>query len=149
MHSIHQVMSEDHKRCDDMFVEAQKFAARKDWVAARQYTDLFARNVLQHFNHEETVLFPAFEQKTGMTHGPTEVMRDEHITMRALVDDLHQAAANESSSRFLGVAETLFIFMQQHNMKEENVLYPMLDQQLSGNEINNIYNLKNTTSTAA
>ena len=149
MHSIHQVMSEDHKRCDDMFVEAQKLAARKDWVAARQYTDLFTRNILQHLNHEESVLFPAFEQKTGMLYGPTEVMRDEHATMRALFDDLRQAAANESSSRFLGVAETLFIFMQQHNMKEENVLYPMMDQQLTGNEMNNAYFLNNTTSDRA
>lgn len=149
MHSIHQVMSEDHKRCDDMFVEAQKSAARKDWDSARHYTELFTRNVLQHFNHEESVLFPAFEQKTGMLHGPTEVMRNEHQTMRELFDDLQQAAINESASGFLGVAETLFIFMQQHNMKEENVLYPMLDQQLSGTEAGNLYKLENTIRSTA
>ncbi|TRZ68118.1 MAG: hemerythrin domain-containing protein, partial [Rhodocyclaceae bacterium] len=29
------------------------------------------------------------------------------------------------------VAETLLILMQQHNMKEENILYPMCDQALA------------------
>ncbi len=32
---------------------------------------------------------------------------------------------------YLGYAETLLIMMQQHNLKEENVLYPMCDQHLS------------------
>jgi iron-sulfur cluster repair protein YtfE (RIC family) len=30
-----------------------------------------------------------------------------------------------------GNAETLLIMMQQHNVKEENVLYPMCDQHLT------------------
>lgn len=149
MHSIHQVMSHDHKRCDDMFVEAQRYAARKDWAVARQYTDLFIRNVLQHFNHEETVLFPTFEQTTGMQHGPTEIMREEHKTMCDLFDELRQAAAKESASHYLGVAETLFIFMQQHNMKEENVLYPMIDQHCPGNELDRLRNLHHGASNAA
>ncbi|MDQ1363688.1 MAG: hypothetical protein QG652_1550 [Pseudomonadota bacterium] len=149
MRSIHQVMSHDHKRCDDMFVEAQKSAARKDWASARQYADLFIRNTLQHFHHEETVLFPAFEQTTGMTQGPTTVMREEHRTMRDLLDDLHQAVTNENQSRFLGIAETLYIFMQQHNMKEENVLYPMIDQHCPRSDMDRLCNLHSTTSDAA
>ena len=32
---------------------------------------------------------------------------------------------------YLGQAETLLIMMQQHNMKEENILYPMCDQHLT------------------
>ena len=30
------------------------------------------------------------------------------------------------------LADTLLIMMQQHNMKEENILYPMCDQHLAG-----------------
>ena len=36
-----------------------------------------------------------------------------------------------TEAAYLGVAETLLIMMQQHNMKEENVLYPMCDQHLA------------------
>jgi hemerythrin-like domain-containing protein len=32
----------------------------------------------------------------------------------------------------LGTAETFFLFLQQHNVKEEQVLYPMADQALQG-----------------
>jgi iron-sulfur cluster repair protein YtfE (RIC family) len=31
----------------------------------------------------------------------------------------------------LEVGETLLILMQQHNMKEEGILYPMVDQHLA------------------
>lgn len=149
MLSIHQTMSQDHRRCDDMFVEAQKFAARKDWTAAVHYTDLFIRNELQHFNHEETVLFPAFEQATGMIHGPTEIMREEHKTLCELFEDLRQAGAKENPAQFLGVAETLFIFLQQHNMKEENILYPMMDQQCQDHDMQRLCSLHKTISHAA
>ena len=33
---------------------------------------------------------------------------------------------------YFGIAETLLIMMQQHNTKEENMLYPMCDQHLGG-----------------
>ena len=149
MHSIHKVMSCDHRRCDDMFVEAQKSAARKDWTNARQHTDLFIRNMLQHFNHEETVLFPGFEQASGMTRGPTEVMREEHKTMCELFDELREAAVAESSARFLGVAESLFIYMQQHNIKEESVLYPMMDQYCPAKELPRSCTIQGSASYAA
>ena len=37
----------------------------------------------------------------------------------------------QNSERYAGEAETLLIMMQQHNVKEEHVLYPMCDQRLS------------------
>ncbi|HEX5637924.1 MAG TPA: hypothetical protein VFY78_12600, partial [Gammaproteobacteria bacterium] len=63
--------------------------------------------------------------------------------------DLRQAAAKESASGFLGVAESLFIFMQQHNMKEENVLYPMMDQQLSCNGLSDAYDIRKSDTCTA
>jgi hemerythrin-like domain-containing protein len=63
--------------------------------------------------------------------GPTQVMRMEHVQMRALMDDAAAALANGDADDYLGLAETLLIMMQQHNMKEENILYPMCDQHLA------------------
>ena len=34
---------------------------------------------------------------------------------------------------YLGIADTLLILMQQHNMKEEQMLYNMMDQHLTDN----------------
>ena len=87
-----------------------------------------------HFDAEESTLFPAFEQATGMTQGPTAVMRSEHRNMRDTLAALQYALDKQDADDFAGEAETLLIMMQQHNMKEESVIYPMLDTRLSGEE---------------
>ncbi|HJP36976.1 MAG TPA: hypothetical protein QF901_13425 [Gammaproteobacteria bacterium] len=43
---------------------------------------------------------------------------------------------------YLGFSETLLIIMQQHNVKEEQVLYPMADQAL-GSEIGALFDSMN------
>jgi hemerythrin-like domain-containing protein len=63
--------------------------------------------------------------------GPTRMMRMEHEQIRTLMDDAVNALDAGNSDDYLGLADTLVIMMQQHNMKEENVLYPMCDQHLS------------------
>jgi hemerythrin-like domain-containing protein len=65
-----------------------------------------------------------------MSMGPTEVMRMEHAQMRSMLDDAVDALKSGNVDDYLGQAETLLIMMQQHNMKEENMLYPMCDQHL-------------------
>jgi hemerythrin-like domain-containing protein len=80
---------------------------------------------------EERVLFPGFEAKTGQTMGPTQVMRAEHVQMRDLMGQMQAALAAEHEDTYLGLSETLNMLMQQHNLKEENVLYPMADRVLA------------------
>lgn len=131
MVSIQHIMTHDHKRCDDYFVQAENYAMEQDWDNARLMTDKFHQTLELHFKQEEDKLFPAFENATGMREGPTMVMRHEHQQMRELLDELLKAAAEKNSDRYFGLTETLHIFMQQHNMKEEQILYPMIDQECS------------------
>ena len=88
-----------------------------------------------HFEAEEGVLFPAFEAATGMGHGPTEMMRHEHEQMRTLLAQLESACDAHDGDGYSGIAETLLMLMQQHNMKEENILYPMCDRVLVGSDL--------------
>jgi hemerythrin-like domain-containing protein len=83
-----------------------------------------------HFDMEEKVFFPRFEAASGMTMGPTQVMRQEHAQMRDLFAAMEEALAGRDADAYLGDAETLLIMMQQHNAKEEQILYPMLDAHL-------------------
>ena len=85
----------------------------------------------RHFQMEEEVLFPAFEAATGMTGGPTQVMRGEHDQMRALLEQLAEGVSAQDATRVLGLTESFMVFIQQHNMKEEQILYPMTDQRLA------------------
>jgi hemerythrin-like domain-containing protein len=73
-------------------------------------------------------LFPKFEQATGSAMGPTQVMKAEHAQMRQLFKDMQSAVDDQDKDRYLGLSETLMIVMQQHNMKEEQILYRMADQ---------------------
>jgi len=80
---------------------------------------------------EERVMFLEFENKTGMTQGPTAIMRHEHTQMRGLLEEMRKAIEAKDKDKFFGNSETLMILMQQHNMKEEQMLYPMAQQHLS------------------
>jgi len=125
-----QVMPDHHKHCDDLFVAAEEAVQRSDWAAANPAFQRFEAQMNAHFGAEENLLFPAFESATGMTQGPTQMMRMEHEQMRSLLADLGEACRTRDAEAYGGAAETLLMLMQQHNMKEENILYPMCDRSL-------------------
>ncbi len=130
MSSITDVMTREHRHCDDLFAAAENAASDGDWPSASSAWEGFCRELENHLQREELFLFPAFEAQTGNTQGPTAVMRQEHQQMRALVHQMTAAASNQDDEEFLGGADTLQILISQHNMKEEQVLYPMSDQAL-------------------
>lgn len=131
MVSISDYMSSDHKRCDDLYLEAEKAATEGNWNTTRQAYQEFCQSMEQHFSMEEEVLFPDFEQAQGTAMGPTQVMRHEHEQMRNLMASTQKALDTENKDEFLGEAETLLMLMQQHNNKEQMMLYPMTDQVLA------------------
>lgn len=131
MTSLRTFMTDDHRHCDDLLADAEQAVGRGDLAAAGDAFGQFHRALLAHFDGEEKTLFPAFEARTGMSMGPTQVMRLEHTQMRGLADAAAAALAAGDTDDYLGQAETLVIMMQQHNMKEENILYPMCDQHLA------------------
>lgn len=130
MTTIRTFMTEDHRHCDDLFADAEQAIGQNNLEAALAAFEHFHAAILAHFDTEEKTLFPTFEAKTGMTMGPTQVMRMEHAQMRSLMDDAVDALKAGNTDDYLGQAETLLIMMQQHNVKEEHVLYPMCDQHL-------------------
>lgn len=130
MTTISDFLAPDHRRCDELFAAAEAAAAKGDWDAATAGFDRFRAALLHHFAMEEDVMFPAFETRTGMRQGPTAVMRNEHRQMSGLLDRLNDAMANKDANAYLGGSDTLLILMQQHNVKEEQMLYRMADQAL-------------------
>ncbi len=130
MTSIVDFMTQDHRHCDDSYAAAEEKVAAGQWDEATQSWKIFRDGLEAHLNKEENYLFPAFEAKTGNTQGPTAVMRMEHEQMRSLVSEMDDAIVAKDADSFLGLGETLMILTQQHNMKEEQILYPMSDQVL-------------------
>lgn len=125
--TISEFMKQDHKDCDLLFAKAENAASEENWDTASQALAVFIKAMDRHFGVEEQELFPAFEQETGMMTGPTDMMRMEHDQMRSLFAEMQDALEQKNSDDYLGVAETLLILMQQHNVKEEQILYGMID----------------------
>ena len=123
----------DHVRIDAF--EAGAFAARAagDLEAARALFERFARNLFRHIGFEEDLLFPALESAAGLPPhaGPTAVMRAEHIEIRTVVQ-LLRGAIGEPSADAVRLRERLHGTLGPHSVKEERILYPMVDRLLAG-----------------
>ncbi len=131
MNQISDYLAAEHGHCDQAFIEAESAVAQGQWEQTRKLWQQFCSSTHRHFEREEQVLFPAFEAATGLRSGPTEIMRQEHEQMRQILQVLQQALAHQDKEKFLGGADTLLPLMQQHNLKEENILYRMADQVLA------------------
>ena len=143
MKNIRGLMSQDHRECDDFFVAVELSIGKKSWDDAKSAFVGYREAMLAHFKAEESILFPAFELRTGMRMGPTQVMRNEHDQMRELIEAAGAAVLASDADEYSGYAETLLIMMQQHNMKEENVLYPMCDQHLGDQSSTLLHDIEN------
>lgn len=131
MTSIRSYLTSDHRLCDETLANLETAVSENKWDDATNLSDQFHKEMIRHFNCEETILFPAFEEASGMTSGPTMVMRMEHVQMKEMLNQLLEAVANKNLDRVLGISETLMIYIQQHNGKEEQMLYNMCDMHLS------------------
>ena len=129
--NIKEFMAQDHKDCDLLFAAAENAVSENNWESATRSFDEFIKAMERHLGVEEEKLFPAFEEATGVVMGPTEMMRMEHDQMRVLFAEMRDALEHQHSDEYLDVADTLLILMQQHNIKEEQILYNMMDQHLS------------------
>ena len=130
MSSIKDFLTQDHRKCDEVFAQMEQAVADGSEDAISQFEGFYAA-MLRHFDMEEKVMFPAFETKTGMSEGPTQVMRNEHDQMRRIMTQMVEALGAQDKERFFGLSETLMMLTQQHNMKEEQMLYNMAQQHLS------------------
>lgn len=127
---ILEFMRDDHRACDHLYTEAENALADKKIEEAKDLFDQFYRATNHHFDMEERELFIAFEQRTGMTGGPTQMMRYEHQQLRSLLESMKSALNENRHNDFFGIGESMMIMLQQHNMKEEQMLYPMMDRAL-------------------
>jgi len=127
---ISQFMTKEHRECDTHFAQAEEAAASDNWTNAEEFFLTFSNDTLRHFKREEEELFPAFEAQTGSSEGPTQVMRYEHEQVRGLIGKLAEALESQDKDAYLSLCESMMILLQQHNMKEEQMLYAMCDRVL-------------------
>ncbi len=127
---ISSYMKNEHRECDTLFAGAEEAVALGEWEVGEERFLAFANETLTHFKKEEEELFPTFEAHTGSTEGPTQVMRFEHEQVKGLIGKMAESLENKDRDAYLSLAESMMILLQQHNMKEEQMLYAMCDNVL-------------------
>ncbi len=128
--NITEYMRNEHRGCDEIFASAEKAVIDGDFEQAEKQFLLFSNDTLTHFKKEEESLFPTFESITGNTEGPTRVMKFEHEQVRGLIGKMAEAVETKDKDAYLSLAESMMILLQQHNMKEEQMLYAMCDRMI-------------------
>jgi hemerythrin-like domain-containing protein len=125
--SFSNTLGGEHRACDRAFAAIERAAQMADWQGAETACHEFLARTERHFRYEEETLFPALCKARPMAEGPVAVMRAEHAQVRELATDLAAAVAEHDLDGLRSSAETLMFLLQQHNAKEENVLYPLAD----------------------
>jgi hemerythrin-like domain-containing protein len=143
---ILEFMRDDHRACDHLYTEAENALSAKNTEKAKALFEEFYRLTNHHFDMEERELFITFEKRTGMMGGPTQMMRYEHQQLRSLLESMKSALNENRHNDFFGIGESMMIMLQQHNMKEEQMLYPMIDRALGGDAELMIQTLKDMAS---
>ena len=125
-------MQADHSRLDKILEAFQEARKGEKWGEALIAFKEFDMGLRRHIQAEEEVLFPLFEEKTGMTDGgPTFVMRMEHTDIRDFLEKIKAATEAKDGDAAAEATQMLTATLTDHNMKEEQILYPESDSFLS------------------
>ena len=131
--TVCQYLKDDHKKLDRLLGQILAMVSDNEIERA----DLHARDLLSGLEHhirvEEEVLFPIFEARTLLC-APCEVMRLEHQRIRRLLSELDDALAKGKGDLATKLLTDLSQLLEAHNQKEEAVLYPRADAELSEDE---------------
>lgn len=136
--SIAEFFEQDHDRLDALFQSFQTLR-RHDFAKAKEAFKEFKFGLQRHIVWEEELLFPLWEEKTGMSEGgPTFVMRTEHRQIGEQLEAIHRKVAEENPESDQEDAALLKL-LGSHNLKEERVLYPSIDQAVTPEECKDIF----------
>lgn len=133
MKTVLSFMGEDHDRLGNIFKEF-KTVKNANKNKARNLFHEFKIGLQKHIVWEEEILFPLFENKTGMHDtGPTAIMRMEHRKIKDFLERIHSNLI-DGSTQTGDLEEGLIEVLTEHNNKEENILYPWIDNSVSEEE---------------
>ena len=140
--TISQFYESDHDRLDGLFKKFQQ-SRLSDFGRACEFFDEFKLGLQRHIIWEEEILFPYFEEKTGMSFSqPVYVMKLEHRQIGRLLELIHNKL-REGDPNTDREEQELLSFLGHHNIKEEVILYPAIDQAATRQDIEAILTAMN------
>jgi hemerythrin-like domain-containing protein len=128
--SVREFLGADRRRLDAALRDAARLAHGGAFEAAAATFDEFRRGLDRHIDMEERILFPSFAELTGAPNGPASMMHLEHTRIRRLMNTIDASLRAKDFAAFLEAIREFTTLLEEHNDKEDNVLYPMIDRAL-------------------
>jgi uncharacterized protein (DUF2249 family)/hemerythrin-like domain-containing protein len=124
---VRECLGEDHRRLDGILGEVERLVSARAFDEAGRRMSEFSCGLNRHIEIEERIMFPEFEDVTGGEFGPTNMMRAEHVEIRRFMAQAETAVQAGDGNVFARAVAGLRQVLGEHNLKEERVLYPMVD----------------------
>lgn len=121
-----------------------------DWSKARWHFDRFRRAFSEHVEREEAVVLPRLQSLLETREGPQEKwdahLQGDHIilqrSLKRIDAALHELTDGGASHRDLAKELDTFVqlgrVLEHHHSREDRVIYPHLDENLSTEEAGKI-----------
>lgn len=130
MFDIKEFMTQDHRDCDELFALLEETVSEGSSDVEAKF-EKFYDDLTNHFKMEEMILFPMLGEFVTISNNPLRAMEMEHEQMRVLLSKMRKAAEKMDKESFFSLSETLMLLMQQHNIKEEQLIYTMANEHLA------------------
>jgi hemerythrin superfamily protein len=130
MQTITECLKADHQRLDRLLDETFETVARGDLHGARLRFPEFARHLRDHMRFEEDFMFPIVERTICAADGPICVMRRDHREIEDRLAGMQAALYLGDVDALRAEHEALVLTLENHNGREERVLYPAIDRVL-------------------
>lgn len=128
-------LGEEHRRLHRVLDELLDTARAAQLDAAAASFAALRRGLQQHIAVEDDMVFPAFEERTGMRDsGPTVTMRREHREIERRLGAIGEALGTKDAGALVGQAAELRALLDDHAHREEGALYPTCDRLLDARE---------------
>ena len=131
MQEVLKIMDKEHSEIENLY---KKFLSLIN-TGDKKAIDIFIRFrtlLIKHFQWEEKILFPLFEENTGLTGEDISfVLRNEHaqikkIFLNKIDEKIAQGKFNEIKKFMVGLEEML----KMHRNLETELFYPWFDDTL-------------------
>jgi len=130
MTTISSALSDYHNECNSVVRALSSAVKSGDWDRVSEGFLTLREAMAAHFSVEESVVFPAYEARTGHSNGPTRVLRAEHGWLRTLAERLHHALDCRDADLCTTLVARISVTLRGHQEKEARLMHPMLDEVL-------------------
>lgn len=130
MQTITDCLKADHHRLDQLLEETLAALERGDLGQLRVRFPEYARHLRDHMRFEEEFMFPVVERVLCNAEGPVCVMRRDHQELSDRLVGMAAALYIGAIDAFRDELLSLTLSLENHNGREERVLYPAIDRLL-------------------